>query len=203
MSFTWDGCTATALSLGWRVGDGGIVEALAAPMSEIGDCLRRLPAAWRLPALLLLAFAEDCENYVPWQQEQLAPLAAEVDFISLHTYPVWEQKGLDAALRYTEENYQGVAKRYPDKTVVITEAGWATRSNGRGIPVQNANVDFQKRYIDALTWWSRERGILTFLFEAFDEPWKGSADPAEPEKHWGLYTVDRKPKPAAQGGKSE
>ncbi len=59
MSFTWDGCTATALSLGWRVGDGGIVEALAAPMSEIGDCLRRLPAAWRLPALLLLAFAED------------------------------------------------------------------------------------------------------------------------------------------------
>ncbi|MCK7487093.1 MAG: hypothetical protein MZU97_17465 [Bacillus subtilis] len=24
-----------------------------------------------------------------------------------------------------------------------------------------------------------------FTFEAFDEPWKGSANPVEPEKHWG------------------
>ena len=42
--------------------------------------------------------------------------------------------------------------------------------------------------------WSDNTGILTFVFEAFDEPWKGSPDPMEPEKHWGLYTVDRKPK---------
>jgi hypothetical protein len=32
------------------------------------------------------------------------------------------------------------------------------------------------------------------VFEAFDESWKGSPDPLEPEKHWGLFTVDRKPK---------
>ena len=32
----------------------------------------------------------------------------------------------------------------------------------------------------------------------FDEPWKGSDDPNEPEKHWGLYTVDRQPKRAMQ-----
>jgi exo-beta-1,3-glucanase (GH17 family) len=42
--------------------------------------------------------------------------------------------------------------------------------------------------------WTRKEGILTFVFEAFDEPWKGSSDPMEPEKHWGLYTVNRKPK---------
>ena len=36
--------------------------------------------------------------------------------------------------------------------------------------------------------------ILTFVFEAFDEPWKGSPDPLEPEKHWGLFYVDRSPK---------
>jgi Glycosyl hydrolases family 17 len=42
--------------------------------------------------------------------------------------------------------------------------------------------------------WTREAGILTFVFEAFDEPWKGSDDPMEPEKHWGLFTVDRRPK---------
>jgi hypothetical protein len=43
--------------------------------------------------------------------------------------------------------------------------------------------------------WSRKAGIPVFWFEAFDEPWKGSSDPLEPEKHWGLYTVDRQPKP--------
>jgi hypothetical protein len=35
---------------------------------------------------------------------------------------------------------------------------------------------------------------MTFAFEAFDEPWKGSPEILEPEKHWGLFTVDRKPK---------
>jgi exo-beta-1,3-glucanase (GH17 family) len=35
---------------------------------------------------------------------------------------------------------------------------------------------------------------MTFVFEAFDEPWKGSDEPLDPEKHWGLFTVDRKPK---------
>ena len=41
--------------------------------------------------------------------------------------------------------------------------------------------------------------MLTFVFEAFDEPWKGSEDPLEPEKHWGLFNVDRTPKLVMQG----
>jgi hypothetical protein len=32
------------------------------------------------------------------------------------------------------------------------------------------------------------------MFEAFDEPWKGSDEPSEPEKHWGFYYLDRTPK---------
>ena len=56
----------------------------------------------------------------------------------------------------------------------------------------------QAAYLAALDRWSREQGILTFVFEAFDEAWKGADDPLEPEKHWGLFTVDRRPKPAAQ-----
>jgi exo-beta-1,3-glucanase (GH17 family) len=42
--------------------------------------------------------------------------------------------------------------------------------------------------------WTSGAGILTFVFEAFDEPWKGSPDPLDPEKHWGLFNVDRSPK---------
>ena len=46
--------------------------------------------------------------------------------------------------------------------------------------------------------WAADRGEPWFVFEAFDEPWKGSEDPREVEKHWGLYTVDRAPKIAMQ-----
>ena len=138
-----------------------------------------------------------CENYIPWQ-EKLSALAEVVDFISLHTYPVWEYKSIDQALDFTIENYNSVADRYPHKQVVITEAGWTTNSNGKGIHPENASFHLQERYYKALTEWSKEQGILTFVFEAFDESWKGSHEPFEPEKHWGLFTKDRKPKMVMQ-----
>ena len=79
--------------------------------------------------------------------------------------------------------------------VAITEAGWTTRSNGRGIEPTNASPELQARYYALLSQWAREEGVLTYVFEAFDEDWKGSDDPDEPEKHWGLFTIDRRPKP--------
>ena len=138
-----------------------------------------------------------CENYVPWHFK-LQKLAGEVDFISIHTYPVWEYKHIDEALDYTKENYYTVAGKYPGKPVVITEAGWATHSNGRGIDPENVNETYQKIYFEKLMAWADKEGILLFFFEAFDESWKGSPEPLEPEKHWGLFRTDRTPKLAAQ-----
>jgi exo-beta-1,3-glucanase (GH17 family) len=138
-----------------------------------------------------------CENYVPWL-DKLAPLVDELDFISVHTYPLWEYKSIEDALAYTQDNFLSVARRHPGKTVVITEAGWTTRSNGRGMNAACATPAKQAVYCRELMDWTREAGILCFVFEAFDEPWKGSADPLEPEKHWGLYTVQRQPKSVVQ-----
>ena len=56
----------------------------------------------------------------------------------------------------------------------------------------------QKTYYEDLMNWSEEKKILTFFFEAFDEEWKGSHDPFEPEKHWGLFRIDRSPKLAME-----
>jgi len=139
-----------------------------------------------------------CENYLPWH-DKLKDLVEEVDFISIHTYPVWEYKNIHEALGYTRQNYYSVADKYPHKPVVITEAGWATNSNGRGICPGNVSEELQRIYYKDLVNWSDQDGVLTFVFEAFDEPWKGSPEPMEPEKHWGLFTVDRKPKKAMQG----
>ncbi|KPJ79350.1 MAG: glycosyl hydrolase [Gammaproteobacteria bacterium SG8_30] len=134
-----------------------------------------------------------CENYVPWTYK-LEPLAEVLDFIAVHTYPAWEYRSLDDALEYTKQNYRSVVDHYPGKPVIITEAGWTTAANGRGIDPHNASEELQASYYRQLMEWTSAEEILTFVFEAFDEPWKGSPDPLEPEKHWGLFNVDRTPK---------
>jgi exo-beta-1,3-glucanase (GH17 family) len=161
------------------------------PVERLIEMTRRLKRAIPQPVTF-------CENYVPWA-DKLAPLAAELDIISVHTYPVWDYQSIEAALAYTQANYDSVRKRYPDKPVIITEAGWTTASNGRGIEPENASQLHQAAYYNLLMDWTRRERILTFVFEAFDEPWKGSPDPLEPEKHWGLFTVDRRPKLVMQG----
>lgn len=134
-----------------------------------------------------------CENYVPWTYK-LEPLAEELDFISVHTYPAWEYRTMDDALEFTKQNYRSVVDHYPGTPVVITEAGWTTASNGRGIESWNASEELQAQYYEELIDWTTRENVLTFVFEAFDEPWKGSPDPMEPEKHWGLFKVERTPK---------
>ena len=80
----------------------------------------------------------------------------------------------------------------PNAKIVISEAGWATVASEFG---DRASEEKQLQYYEELMLWSEKMAITTFFFEAFDEDWKG--DPGNPlgaEKHWGLYTVDRKPK---------
>lgn len=160
------------------------------PIERMIDYVRRVKRGVVQPVTF-------CENYVPWRHA-LAELAAELDFISLHSYPVWEYKRAHESIHYTRDNFESVAQKYPEKPVVISEAGWPTRSNGRGIEPDNASEELQHLYCQDLLEWTRAAGILTFVFEAFDEPWKGSPDPLEPEKHWGLFTVDRQPKKACR-----
>jgi exo-beta-1,3-glucanase (GH17 family) len=133
------------------------------------------------------------DNYV-WWRDHGAALAREVDFITIHTYPLWERRDIDEGLSYTIANYQGVRAAHPGKTVVIGEAGWATYTEGNLHVPRGGDERKQQRYFEELTGWARAKGITVFFFEAFDEPWKGTGT----EGHWGLFTADRKAKPAVQ-----
>jgi len=135
------------------------------------------------------------DNY-EWWAAKGEKLANAVDFISIHVYPVWEGKDIDEAMSYTIENVQKVRNALPNSKIVITEAGWATVASEFG---ERASEEKQARYYKEIMKWSEEMNITTFLFEAFDEDWKGeTADPLGAEKHWGLFTVDRKPKKVMQ-----
>ena len=129
------------------------------------------------------------DNYV-WWRDHGAALAREVDFITMHTYPIWERKDIDEALSYTVANYQAVRAVHPDRLIVIGEAGWATYTEGNLHVPRAGDEQKQQRYFAELTDWARENGVTVFFFEAFDEPWKGTGT----EGHWGLFTADRKTK---------
>ncbi|MEE4198387.1 MAG: glycosyl hydrolase family 17 protein [Bacteroidales bacterium] len=131
------------------------------------------------------------ENYKWWADHGMA-LAEVVDFVSIHTYPLWEGKDINQGMDYTIENVLEVRNALPGARLVISEAGWTTVASEFG---DRASEEKQKIYFEALMKWAASKNITTFFFEAFDEDWKG--DPGNmmgAEKHWGLFTVDRKPK---------
>ena len=154
------------------------------PLEDVIAYVREVKSAIDQPVTV-------ADNY-EWWIEDGAPLAAEVDFLGVHTYPAWEEKTIDEALDYTIENIRGVRAALPDRPIAILEAGWASVAEEFGERASEAN---QARYYDEISRWAREHNVTVFFFEAFDEPWKG--DPARPlgaEKHWGIFNVDRSPK---------
>ncbi|MEL7536463.1 MAG: glycosyl hydrolase [Pseudomonadota bacterium] len=160
------------------------------PLETVIAYVRRVKAGIVQPVTV-------ADNYEWWIQDG-APLAAEVDFIGVHTYPVWEGRDIDDGLSYTVENLEGVRTALPDKPIAVLEAGWATQATEF---TELAGEAQQLRYYNELYEWAGEHNVTIFFFEAFDEPWKGNPDnPGGAEKHWGLFFVDRTPKQIMRDG---
>lgn len=131
------------------------------------------------------------DNYKWWAEHGTA-LAKEVDFISIHIYPIWEGKDVDDGLSYSIENVMEVKQALPDARIVITEAGWPSAASE--FP-DRVSEEKQQQYCNEFLSWAKENNITTFIFEAFDEDWKGNPkNVMGAEKHWGLFNIDRTPK---------
>jgi len=142
------------------------------------------------------ALREGCSQPITYNEGtsvwlELEELVKAVDIISIHSYPLWNGRSIEKALAMNQEDYKLITEHYPDKEVIFTECGWATHSNNGAMRCEEANVDMQIKYLTELWDWAEKENIMVFVFEAFDEPWKGSDSPDEPEKHWGIYNVDR------------
>lgn len=158
------------------------------PLEKVIAYVRRVKAAIEQPVTV-------ADNYEWWIKDG-APLAAEVDFLGVHTYPAWEEKTIDEALAYTVDNIDRVRAALPGKPIAILEAGWASVAIEFG---ERANEANQARYFRELRKWASATNTTVFFFEAFDEPWKGNPNnPLGAEKHWGLFNVDRTPKQVLQ-----
>jgi len=184
--------------------------------------LQALKASGGLPATVWITSSD---NFASWggggaeyHKEALNDLIREVDFISMHTYPMhdthynpdfWfarpEEEGLSdlekvhaAMIRsrdYAIAQYESVVAYMRslgvEKPVHIGETGWATISNERYGPEGSKAVDEYKSalYHDLIREWSDREGITVFYFIAFDEKWKDAANPMGSENHFGLINL--------------
>ena len=140
-----------------------------------------------------------------WDTPAAAAVAAEVDFITLHGYALWNSRRLEEAMAWTAGVYDGIVRLHPGIPVIYGETGWATMNEptirgvgGEGTKMKaEASVRAQEAYLRQHYDWVAQTRVPVILFEAFDENWKGggAGSPATvAEKHWGVFTADRKPK---------
>ena len=145
------------------------------------------------------------DDYNFWNKAESQKIAEEIDFIVTHIYPLWNGKTLDIAFDWFDSVYKDIQSKHPDKIIVIGETGWATEynpsKNGPGeqgsLVKDRVDLAAQEEYLIKHNKWVNTNKVTTFLFEAFDEPWKGGGEnspPEEIEKHWGVFYENRTPK---------
>lgn len=139
-----------------------------------------------------------CDDYNFWNKPESKQIADSCDFIALHAYAMWNKQQLPDALPWTREQIQVVKTIHTNRDIVLTELGWATQKGTNGYQaigiVADANERNQEVFCRALENWAFSANQPYFLFEAFDEKWKGGDEPNEVEKHWGAFFSDRTPK---------
>lgn len=157
---------------------------------KMAEYLRRVRNAVRQPVSV-------ADNYLFWLNPDSPAVTAEMDFILLHNYPLWDNKNIQSAMAYTKAYYNSVGNKHPDRLVVYGEAGWATESDNRHMLAGQANETNQAVYYAKLIDWASNNNVITFYFTSFDEAWKKSESggPRDPEKHWGIFTTNRVIKP--------
>ena len=132
-----------------------------------------------------------CEGASDWLR--LKKLVKEVDILGIHSYPLHYGTAPEQALSVNQKDFAAVSEAYPDKYIMFTELGWSTRARDAH-KKDRAGEEIQKQYIKEISKWFEQDKIIGFIFEAFDEPWKGETQDSC-ERNWGLFYVDRTPKP--------
>ncbi|OAT03518.1 glucan 1,3-beta-glucosidase, variant [Blastomyces gilchristii SLH14081] len=134
-----------------------------------------------------------------------ALVLGNVDYFLVNAFAFWQGQDVQNA---TATLFDDMARammriqklagaRAKDIYIATGETGWPSDggSNYGKAKAGTANAKiFHDKGVCALLAWD----VDVFFFEAFDEPWKpdsvGDNGNAASEKHWGMYTADRRPK---------
>lgn len=140
------------------------------------------------------------DDYNFWNKPESEAVARECDFLMVHAHPLWNGQTTEQAIPWTEARLAEIRALHEGAPLVLGETGWATQRADVGDEAKymkaESNEAAQAAFMDALEAWIATKPLPVFVFEAFDENWKGGTRPDEVEKHWGLYRADRTPKQA-------
>ncbi|MGH8549851.1 MAG: hypothetical protein ACRERU_14850 [Methylococcales bacterium] len=119
-----------------------------------------------------------------WLQHR--ELEDEVDFVTVHILPYWEDRPIpiENAVGHVSYIYHHVAHELKGKPVMIGETGWPSR--GRQRQGAEPGLVNQARFIREFAVRAELEKIRYNLIEAFDQPWKRTLE-GTIGGAWGLY----------------
>ena len=139
--------------------------------------LDRVRAA--LPARIKVTTAETWSTWVV-----IPEVAKHVDVIFVHLLPYWENVHINGALRFLGSHYDITQQTFPDKPIVIGEAGWPSEGRTRGSA--EASIANEAYFARAFIQYAQEKGYDYYILEAFDQPWKHTGE-GDVGRYWGLF----------------
>lgn len=134
--------------------------------------------------------------WVFWlQHPQVAP---EVDFVTIHLLPYWEDEpsGIAQALETVRNVHAQMTAQYPGKRIFVGETGWPSEGRQRetAIPSRENEARFMRGFVTM----AEQNGWGYNLIEAFDQPWKRLHEGVV-GGYWGLFDTDREDKHVLAG----
>ena len=122
-------------------------------------------------------------------------LIKEVDFITIHILPYWEDEPIpvEKAPAHIERIYKQVQKEAetisPGKPILIGESGWPAvgRQRGWAIPSVVNEATFTRGLLKV----AADNHFDVNIVEAFNQSWKSELEGVV-GANWGLFSVDRK-----------
>lgn len=136
-----------------------------------------------------VSYADVWSMYMKYPQ-----LIKEVDFITIHILPYWEDEPIDVAIApaHIERIYKQVQKEAnaiaPGIPILIGESGWPGNGRQRGFALPS--VVNEAKFIRGLIKVAKDNGFDVNIVEAINQSWKSELEGAV-GANWGLYSVDR------------
>jgi len=138
-----------------------------------------------------VSYADVWSIYMKYPQ-----LINEVDFITIHILPYWEDEpvSIDHAAEHIEKIFKQVEDKAlgmgQHKPILIGESGWPSVGRQRGMAVPS--IVNEAKFIRSIIQVANRRHFDYNIVEAFNQSWKSTHEGVV-GANWGLLSVDRKP----------
>ena len=154
------------------------------PAAELAKYIGRVAAATPLP----VTYGDVWEFWLRNRE-----LAGAVAFVTVHLLPYWEDEPapIDRAVAHLLWAYAQVRAAFPDKAILVGEAGWPSQGRQRRGAVPS--LVNQARFVRELTVAAAADGLRYSVMEAFDQPWKRRLE-GTVGGYWGLLDADGRAK---------